>query len=323
MSKSDFRTELIIPVSDQKINFKASIITLGSCFSDVIGNYLSENKFSTLVNPFGTVYNPISIFNLIVERTWDENKFVKSNGSIFHHDAHSSFFDDSEKELKTRLVEVKSLAIEKIRTANWLIITFGTSIVYKLRDTDQVVSNCHKVPQINFTKHSLSMSEMIKGFKIFYDHIKLLNPSINLLLAVSPVRHIKDGLLENALSKSKLRMLCDEFQKQLTDVHYFPSYEIMMDDLRDYRFYKGDMIHPNEVAEHYIWELFQEVYFDSKTQQFIKEWKKIKDALAHKPFNPKSKNHKNFLYQTLLQLRLFTELVDVTHEEKILKEQLP
>lgn len=322
MNKSDFRTELQVPTSKIKMGLDNSIITIGSCFSDVIGSCLINNKFDTLVNPFGTVYNPVSIFNLLLPHEWDDNKFIDSNGSIFHHDVHSSFFRDSVTELKNELISIKSQTINKLKECKWLIVTFGTAIVYKLKDTGDVVANCHKVPQKKFIKDNLSVKEMIQAFKAFHNHISEVNPLINILLTVSPVRHIKDGLQENAVSKSKLRVVCDEFQKQFSNVHYFPSFEIMMDDLREYRFYKADMIHPNEVAENYIWDKFQETYFDNKTQQFIKDWKKIQNAIAHRPFNPQSDAHQIFIAETLKSLRVFSEDIDVSAEEAILKEQL-
>ncbi|MFT7033836.1 MAG: hypothetical protein ACJA2S_002345 [Cyclobacteriaceae bacterium] len=322
MNTAKFRTELQAPTSEIKIGLDDSIITIGSCFSDVIGSYLINNKFNTLVNPFGTVYNPVSIFDLLMEQEWDDNKFVESNGSIFHHDVHSSFFSDSIHELTKELKNIKKQTIKKLNNCDWLIVTLGTAVVYKLKDTGDVVANCHKVPQRKFLKVALSVKEMIHAFEAFYNHIKEINPSIHILFTVSPVRHIKDGLQDNAVSKSKLRVVCDEFQKQYSNVHYFPSYEIMMDDLRDYRFFESDMIHPNEVAENYIWNKFQETYFDNETQQFTKDWKKIKDALAHKPFNHKSEAHQNFLTKTLVELGAFTEKIDVSREESILKEQL-
>lgn len=322
MNKSEFRTELKIPSSEVKIELNDSIITIGSCFSDVIGSYLTNSKLDALVNPFGTVYNPISIFNLLSEKEWNENKFVESSGSFFHYDVHSAFFNDSINELKNEIDTIKDQTIRKLYKCNWLIVTLGTSLVYKLKDTDDVVANCHKVPQKNFTKTSLSTKEMIEAFELFYNHIKEVNPSINILLTVSPVRHIKDGLQENAVSKSKLRIVCDEIQKQRSNVYYFPSYEFLIDDLRDYRFYEPDMIHPNEVAEKYIWKKFQETYFDDETQQFIAKWNKIQDAIAHRPFNPKSDAHQKFLKETLKSLTVFSEKIDISVEEAILKEQL-
>lgn len=319
---SDFRTELKIPISETKVRLNDSIITIGSCFSEVMGSYLTNYKFDTLTNPFGTVYNPISIFNLLFEKEWDDNKFIESNNSAFHYDAHSNFFGNSIAELKSDLINVKHQTINKLNKCNWLIVTLGTSLVYKLKNTGDVVANCHKMPQNNFLKEALLVKEMINCFERFYNHIRVVNASINIMLTVSPVRHIKDGLQHNAVSKSKLRVVCDELEKQYSNVHYFPSYEVMIDDLRDYRFYKPDMIHPNEVAENYIWDKFQATYMDEETQQFIKDWKEIKDAVAHRPFNPKSEGHQRFLAKTLLELGAFTEKVDVSQEEARLKEQL-
>ena len=261
-----------------------------------------ENK------PFGTVYNPISIFNLLKENEWDESKFLEHSGSFFHYDAHSSFFSTSQNSLNKQLTACKDLVLRGLKKADWLVITFGTTFVYLLKESGEIVSNCHKVPQKHFKKESLSIGEISEAFEGFYKELKENNSKIKLLLTVSPVRHIKDGLENNSVSKSKLRIICDTLQEEYNDVFYFPSYEIMMDDLRDYRFYKKDMIHPSDLAEEYIWNKFQHAYFDSETRDFIKKWKKINEAIGHKPFNAKSEAHQRFLINTLDELQKLKKL---------------
>lgn len=322
MDRPTFRTELQIPGSPVKIGLKDVVVTMGSCFSDVIGGYLQSHKFDATANPFGTVYNPISIFNLLSPKVWEEDKFVESNGAFYHYDAHSSFLATSKDELASSLQRVKGEVDEKLQKANWLVITFGTSLVYKMKSTNDIVANCHKVPQKHFSKHALSMKELTEGFDSFYQAIKRSNPSLKLLLTVSPVRHIKDGLVDNSSSKAKLRVLCDMCSDAYDGVYYFPSYEIMLDDLRDYRFYKADMIHPNDVAEEYIWDKFQQVYFDQDTQNFVRQWEKIKLAINHKPFNRESYAHQRFLISTLASLEKFKGIVDISEEEKNLKDQM-
>jgi len=322
MNAESFRTELNLPVAQEKMNLRDSVITIGSCFSDVIGTYLKESKINALTNPFGTVYNPISIFKLLKKNEWDESKFVEHSGSFFHYDAHSSFFASSQISLNEQLTACKHLVLGEMKRADWLVITFGTTFVYRLKASGEIISNCHKIPQKYFTKESLSIEEISEAFEVFYKELKENNPKIKLLLTVSPVRHIKDGLENNAVSKSMLRVICDTLQTKFNDVYYFPSYEIMMDDLRDYRFYKKDMIHPNDLAEEYIWNIFQQTYLDSETRDFIKKWKKIKEAIGHKPFNSESEAHQRFLINTLDALQKLKKQVDISQEEKILRNQI-
>ena len=322
MDKSQFRTLLNIPKSNKKISLNEPIFTIGSCFSDVIGRYLENYKFSVLSNPYGTVYNPISIFKLLSSSEWNDKKFIERDGVWFHHDAHSSFFNKNKSVLLEQLKTVKKQSYNQLKSAKWLIITLGTSFVYRQKSFQEVVANCHKVPQEQFSKEMLSVKEIIQEFDHFYSFISDLNSDLKIILTLSPVRHTKDGFEENSASKARLRIACDEIQKQHESVFYFPSYEIMLDDLRDYRFYKPDLIHPNEIAEEYIWERFQETYFDAKTLQFISDWEKIRSAIKHRPFNPESPGHQKFVQSTLLQLKKLSVSVDTSREEEILKKQL-
>jgi hypothetical protein len=237
-------------------------------------------------------------------------------------DAHSKFFA-REKSTLSALLDIQKLEVSNyLKSANYLIITLGTSFVYTYQKSNEVVANCHKVPQSEFTKNLLPLVEMSAAFQSAQKAIQKINPRLKILLTVSPVRHIKDGMEENSVSKALLRLFCNEAATQNENVSYFPSFEIMMDDLRDYRFYKPDMIHPNEVAEEYIWDFFQEIYFGDSTKSHINDWQKILNALNHKPFNLESKSHQKFIQSTIEKLNQMSSLIDVSEEFEYFESQL-
>lgn len=320
-NSNNFRTELHPVAAKDKIDHRSNVFTIGSCFSDCIGNRLQDNKFNVLVNPAGTVYNPISIFRLLESEGLDNTKFVKVGDQYFHHDFHSSFTARDQNTLGTVLeLKIKEIK-EGLKEANYLFITLGTVYVYELHESKSVVSNCHKVPQKNFSKRMLSIQELRTSFDQLRSYMDAINPKLKFIFTVSPVRHIKDGIAENQLSKSMLRVFCGELAEEGL-VEYFPAYELMMDDLRDYRFYKTDMIHPTEMAEDYIWEFFQQTFFTDSTQKILKEWGKMKAALAHKPFNPDSGDHQRFIKNQLDKLKVFEEYFDIQNERALFEDQL-
>lgn len=312
----NFRTVLKPKKSENQIKLNDKVMTIGSCFSDVIGNYLSEHKFDVLANPFGTVYNPISIFSYFNKFNFNNEHYTELNQSHFHFDAHSNFFGSDKALLSTKLNQKYSEFSIALKTTDYLILTLGSSFVYTFNKTGKIVANCHKVPQSDFNKRLLSLDEMWSSFDSAFKSIKKINSDVKLLLTVSPVRHIKDGMEENNISKALLRVFCNDVCSKYDSVDYFPSYELMMDDLRDYRFYKPDMIHPNEVAETYIWNFFQETYFSDQTKRFIQDWQKILNAKKHNAFNPSSEAHQNFIKSTIEKLKLFSSLIDVKEETK-------
>lgn len=312
-----FRTTFQIPESKHKISLNTKILTFGSCFADVVGNQLKNNKLSTKVNPFGTLFNPLSIFK-ILSPTYiqaDEQLFVQNTESWMHYDFHSQFLGNTQKELRESINQ-KLTDIHSHLTPHpsHLILTFGTSFIYKLLNPQTYVANCHKMPKNLFEKELLSVKDICRSFAVLYKELKEINPDLRIILTVSPVRHTKDGMAENQVSKSILRASCHYLTTDYQDVEYFPSYEIMMDDLRDYRFYKPDMIHPNEVAEQYIFERFSETYFDQNLKDFIKTWQPIRQALNHRPFNEKSDNHQQFLRKLLGDLEGISRFVNVKKE---------
>lgn len=322
----DFRTE-IEPIEGKfKLTPKSKIITIGSCFSEVIGSQLTENKLECLCNPFGTVFNPVSIFKLLhtslTNQPLNPNFFIEKDGIWNHYDFHSRFWSDSvdtlEDILENQLCKIRS----SLRSYDVLLITFGTSFVYQLKKNKQVVANCHKQPKDHFVRELITTKEIIHRFTHFYDTLRLVNSKMKILVTVSPVRHTRDTLQMNSVSKSILRTACYELEQAFENVHYFPSYEIMMDDLRDYRFYTSDLIHPNEQAEEYIYEKFSTAYFSDELLDFQKEWQKIKSALNHRPIKQDSPSHQKFLSNLLNNLQQFQQKVDVAQEIAYVESQL-
>jgi hypothetical protein len=201
-----------------------------------------------------------------------------------------------------------------LETTSRILITYGTAWSYSRKDTGEAVANCHKLPQGNFQKRLLNSDEVVESFGLLFNRLRNLNPDISIILTLSPVRHLRDTLELNSVSKAVLRVACHHIAEQFESVEYFPAYEMMMDDLRDYRFYKSDMLHPTEDAEDYIWDKFSEKYFTSETKTFLKEWGSVLAALAHRPFHPASEAHQRFLKETLKKLEGLKSSVDVREE---------
>uniref|UniRef100_UPI00404AF7EE GSCFA domain-containing protein n=2 Tax=Fulvivirga sp. TaxID=1931237 RepID=UPI00404AF7EE len=321
-----FRTELHIEPSANKIGLQTPILTIGSCFSDNIASKLSDHKMKVLANPFGTVYNPISIFKLLGNASKKEHpkksSIVENDGLFAHYDFHSSFSKLNEADLTTAINKAVDDTHEFLKKTDYLIITFGTAFVYELDSTAEVVANCHKVPAKNFTKKLLTQKQVLEAFEEVYQRLMDLKPDLKIILTVSPVRHIKDTLALNSVSKSTLRLTCHTLENQYENVEYFPSYELVMDDLRDYRFYKSDMLHPSAEAEDYIWNKFASTYFNDQTQSFIKEWVKIKVAIDHRPFNPASEKHQQFIKATIKKIELLPQEISFSQELEMLRNQL-
>jgi lysophospholipase L1-like esterase len=296
------KINLITPVQDplfkDKVYSNSKVLTLGSCFSDNIGNRLLTHSFDTLVNPFGTVFNPISISKLLRFALngglIDINELNSIGSRFFHYDFHSTFDNPNPEEVVKKINSALANTRSFIKSMDVLVLTFGTSIVYRLKEDKRIVSNCHKVPNSNFTKLFLDADFMEDTMVQMLDSIKEINPSIKIILTVSPVRHTKEGLVENNISKSRLIELCHRLTKKKGAISYFPAFEIMMDELRDYRYYGPDLIHPNELAIDIIWNRVLESYFDEKSIQKVKDIGKLNLAKNHIPFDPHSEPHLKF-----------------------------
>lgn len=321
-----FRTTFRFNKCEKDVNHTSRAITIGSCFSEVIGNRLHQSKFNTLVNPYGTIFNPDSIFSLLIKSLMNKplnpGLYLNRHDNFFHYQLHSTFNATSKKDLEEKIEKTKISVKEKLESATHLFITLGTAFVYRLLENDTLVANCHKQPQKYFSKELLGLGQMIDSFNSFYQQVLSVNPDIQVVLTLSPVRHIKDGIIQNQLSKSLLTVLCHQLLATYPEIYYFPAYEIMMDDLRDYRFYKEDMIHPSAMAEEYIWEQFQTAFFNDETKDLIQHVDQIQRNLNHRPFNPQSQAHYDFLSKLKQLISLMPGNLDFTHEKQAIDEQL-
>ena len=326
----EFYSRITIPQPSFSFSYNEQTILLGSCFVENIGKKLDENKFPIDLNPFGILYNPSSIANairLLIEPTEFKEKDLFQKGGIYHSFFHHSrFSSSSESECLQKINEQLALSAQSIRTAKRIIITFGTAWVYQLKESGKIVSNCHKLPEKLFHRRILTTSEIVEEWQTLLQKLWGLNPDIKILFTVSPIRHWKDGAHQNQLSKSTLLLAIDELQQTYPEqIAYFPSYEIMMDELRDYRFYADDLFHPSAQAIEYIWERFYESMFSKDTFTILKEWKEIQKAIQHKPFHPESEAYKRFISQTLLKIELFKKkfpFFDITKEIEEIKKKI-
>lgn len=322
----EFRTELQLKKSPRTLDLKDSFMTLGSCFSETMGQRLTENKFNTVSSPFGSTYHPISIHRhlkyLLFQELPSEHSYLQKGITFLNYDFHSKFFGDSIQYLKRKLTDTIGVGHFFLSGCNVLLLTYGTSWIYERNDTGEPVANCHKEPGAQFAKRLTGTDEIISSFTEAFLLLKKFNPEIRVILTVSPVRHIKDTLQLNSVSKAILRVACQEIVNNHEGVEYFPSFEIMMDDLRDYRFYKEDLIHPSEVAENYIWEKFSGYYFNSSTLSFIEDWTEIRRAIQHRPFNERSQDHQKFVAETLSKLGELKSRINVDQEVEYFRKQL-
>ncbi|MBK5279384.1 MAG: GSCFA domain-containing protein, partial [Bacteroidia bacterium] len=260
----EFRTELHLKGADNKISLHHPVFTIGSCFADSIGQKLKVSKFLVSPNPFGTLYNPLSIHKLLLHsvrnQTLDEHAYLQNMGITFNYDIHSAFSDKSKNVLEKKINEAIERAHLLLKNSKYLILTYGTAWVYERLDNHQIVANCHKMPSQQFKKILLTQKKILESFDETYQALKKINPEIRIILTVSPVRHLKDTIELNSVSKSVLRLTCHTLTELYSDVEYFPAYEILLDDLRDYRFYTSDLIHPTTDAVDYIWKKFSSRY---------------------------------------------------------------
>ena len=270
----DFRTIVTIPRSRWQYEPCEKVLFVGSCFAEHIGRRFMQEKFRTLINPFGVMYNPISVGHTI---EWLSSAQAADDPSLLAF----------------------SLSGHNTDPVGKVVITLGTNHVYILKETGEVVDNCQKRPASLFEEKKLSVEECADALSAIIGQLTDSNQQIRILLTVSPIRYAKYGYHESNLSKATLLLACQQVAEQDPDhVTYFPAYEIMNDELRDYRFYAADMLHPSEQAVEYIWERLSEQFFSAATQQFLQEWRPIRQALNHRPFNPDSDDYLAFLQKT-------------------------
>lgn len=292
-----FRLEFDPKPFDKKINIGDEIMLMGSCFTEHIHERLQTFKFKSLQNPHGVLFNPSSIFtalhHYVDQKHITENELFDEQGIWRHWHFHSSL---SHSDKKKTIAEM-NVAIQKgstfLRSTDWLILTLGSSFVYYF-DNSFPVSNCHKVPLTKFEKRLMSPENILEEFEIIHGKITSINPKINWILTVSPVRHLRDGFVENNRSKAILIHAIDNIVSKFPTVQYFPAYELIIDDLRDYRFYAEDMVHPNYQATKYVWDKLVQSGFDGNAKEVIKELEQINTAYQHKALHPDSEQHSKF-----------------------------
>lgn len=276
----EFQTKIVMPRSGWQIHPCENMLFVGSCFADSIGRRFQEEKFHAVVNPYGVMYNPASI----------------------QHTVHRLLHDDKGISPEWLMPEIEKTP------ENWLppqtvVFTLGTNHVYILKATGEVVDNCRKRPQRLFEERKLTVDECACSLRQAVGELRGVNPEVRIILTVSPIRYRKYGYHESQLSKSTLQLAAEILvQEGNGSVDYFPAYEIMNDELRDYRFYKADMLHPSDQAVEYIYERFGEVYFGEDTEEFLRLWKPLKEALGHKPVHPDSDEYRKFMDKTMLKV---------------------
>ncbi len=299
----NFRTIVDIPTATFPISYTDKIMLLGSCFVERIGAKLITNKFNATVNPFGVIYNPLSVANsiqiLMDNKQFTANDLNFSNDIYFSYAHHSSFSNTDIDACLQQINTTMQAASLDLSSANYLFITFGTAWVYELIDSGEVVSNCHKQPANNFNRYRLEIDEIVERYKQLIIDLSLFNPNLKIVFTVSPVRHWKDTAHGNQLSKATLLLAVNQLVELFEQVTYFPSYELVMDELRDYRFYNEDMLHIGNIAVDYIWERFIATYFTKQTIGIQKQVQQLVRAAAHRPFNPDTAAHQKFVATTL------------------------
>ena len=301
------QTQILLKPEKPQIDYNSKVLLLGSCFSENIGTKFDYFKFQNIQNPFGVIFNPVSIEKLVV-RAIDNLSF--SDKDVFQHngiwkcfEAHSELSSLQKDEFLENLNSALQNLREALFSATHIIFTYGTAWVYRDIEADIIVANCHKLPQKQFSKELLSISEVFTSLKITSAAIQKVNTEVTVIHTVSPVRHLKDGFVENSQSKAHLLTAVHKVVTSESKQRYFPAYEIMIDELRDYRFYTEDMLHPNKIAIEIIWEKFSKVWVSSKTISIQKEIESIQSSLLHKPFNPSSKEHQQFLNKLQIKIK--------------------
>lgn len=308
----DFRTIINIPLSDIRIDHSTRMMLFGSCFSENIGRKLLQSGFRVDTNPFGILYNPFSIATAM-QRLLSATPFLEAdlvwNNGIYHSLMHHGRFSDPDKAACLRNISTRfENAVQQIKQTDIFLITFGSAYAYRWKEDGEIVGNCHKFPSRLFHRIRLSVEEITEEWGKLISILKQIRPDVKFLFTVSPIRHWKEGAHENQVSKSILHLSIDHLEQLFPEnVRYFPAYEVMIDELRDYRFYENDMTHPSTFAVDYIWQLFNQTFFSDETTKIINEWEQIRKAMEHRPLYPGMKAHDAFVKDTRKKLEAFRQ----------------
>ncbi len=296
-----FRSPVEIPEYDFRIGYGHKILSIGSCFAEEMASRMTEYRFDVVSNPFGILYNPASIAHAL-QRLLAGAEYVKKelfcDGKLWHSwDHHGSFSGIDPDAVLDKINKSCRKGHEQLLAADLLIVSFGTAGYYRLKSTDELVANCHKVPGDRFYRCNIDKEEYAGIFDSVFSSLKVMNPSIRILLTISPVRYLRDGLIQSFHSKSILNLLAHDLIEHRMDCYYFPSYEILVDELRDYRFYAEDMAHPSREALDYIWSRFTGALLDENSKELMNRVGRVLKALKHRPMYPDSPKYQSFRRQ--------------------------
>ena len=323
----NLQTKITVAAPDFLIDYNSRLMMLGSCFAENMGSKFSYYKFDVEVNPCGIIYNPLSVANvlrLIVEGKQFEKSDLRQVGgkwvSLYHHGAFSSTDPD---ECLRRINDRLTKATGELRTLDLLVITWGTAWVYRYTRENIVVSNCHKIPSQEFERSRLSVEDIVKEYLVLIGRLREINPGLRILFTVSPIRHWKDGAHGNQLSKATLLLAIDRLREELQHVYYFPAYEIVLDELRDYRFYADDMLHMSGFTVDYIWERFLYSFISPEVLGLMNQIGRVNKGVAHRPFDPQSEEYHRLVKKMLAEIAMISRsypMIDFSEEKRKLNE---
>lgn len=323
----NLQTKITVAAPDFLIDYNSRLMMLGSCFAENMGSKFSYYKFDVDVNPCGIIYNPLSVANvlrLIVEGKQFEKSDLRQVGgkwvSLYHHGAFSSTDPD---ECLRRINDRLTKATGELRTLDLLVITWGTAWVYRYTRENIVVSNCHKIPSQEFERSRLSVDDIVKEYLVLIGRLREINPGLRILFTVSPIRHWKDGAHGNQLSKATLLLAIDRLREELQHVYYFPAYEIVLDELRDYRFYADDMLHMSGFTVDYIWERFLYSFISPEVLGLMNQIGRVNKGVAHRPFDPQSEEYHRLVKKMLAEIAMISRsypMIDFSEEKRKLNE---
>ena len=323
----NLQTKITVAAPDFLIDYNSRLMMLGSCFAENMGSKFSYYKFDVDVNPCGIIYNPLSVANvlrLIVEGKQFEKSDLRQVGgkwvSLYHHGAFSSTDPD---ECLRRINDRLTKATGELRTLDLLVITWGTAWVYRYTRENIVVSNCHKIPSQEFERSRLSVEDIVKEYLVLIGRLREINPGLRILFTVSPIRHWKDGAHGNQLSKATLLLSIDRLREELQHVYYFPAYEIVLDELRDYRFYADDMLHMSGFTVDYIWERFLYSFISPEVLGLMNQIGRVNKGVAHRPFDPQSEEYHRLVKKMLAEIAMISRsypMIDFSEEKRKLNE---
>lgn len=317
----DFRTKIPLTKPGISLSFKDRIFVMGSCFAENIGSRLDDSGFRVMVNPYGVLYNPSSV-SYSIRRLLSKEPFKKSEltelDGLFHSFSHHGSFSGSDA---GKVLSDINASFEKaskfLSEATCIVLTFGTSWIYALPENGKVVANCHKFPAGRFNRYRLTIEKIVEDYYNLIEALLILNPDLKIILTVSPIRHLRDGFHENTSSKAILHLAVDEICSAFKNVFYFPSYELMIDDLRDYRFYDEDMLHISSPARDYIWEYFSELLLDKSSREIIKQVQQIHKAMGHRPLHDNDEAYSRFVQKNIATIEVLKSRspdLDLTEE---------